>query len=211
MALAKESFLSGLRTHRLLLFSLLLCITALFAAPSLSASWARAAEKASEVFHLGQFDSSSQEFHSELPGHAVRVSANDPAAVHNWYAFQPEQPVENNASRPIAAEPRTIAFRIAGTPLSDYRLHIALLIEHPGVPVLRVAINGHTGSFFLHPKLVETENDEAVFFPSFSRVELSIDIPGSYLHPGENEISFAAVPETNDPQAPEVGFHYDAI
>lgn len=205
MALAKESLLSGLRTYRHPWFSLLLCMTALLAAPR-----AGAAEKASQVFHLGKFDSSSQEFHPELPDHSVRVSANDPAAVHNWYAFQPEQP-SDNATRPIAAEPRIIAFQIAGAPANDYRLHIALLIEHPGVPVLRVAINGHTGSFFLHPKLVETENDEAAFFPSFSRAELSIDIPGSYLHPGQNEISFAAIAETSDPQAPEVGFHYDAI
>ncbi len=205
MALANESLLSRLRTYRLPLFSLLL-----LAAPSLSASGAHAADRSSEIFHLGQFDSSSQEFHSDLPEHAVRVSANDPAAVHNWYAFQPEQPADT-ATQPIAAEPRTIAFQIAGAPAADYKLHIALLIEHPGVPVLRVAVNGHTGSFFLHPKLMETENDEAVFFPSFSRAELSIDIPGSYLHPGDNEISFAAVPETNDPQAPEVGFHYDAI
>lgn len=179
MALAKESLLSGLRTHHLPLFRLLLCTIALLAAPE-----ARAAEKASQVFHLGQFDSSSQEFHPELPDHSVRVSANDPAAAHNWYAFQPEQPSVKGEAAPVAAEPRIIAFQIAGAPANDYRLHIALLIEHPGVPVLRVAINGHTGSFFLHPKLVETENDEAVFFPSFSRAELSIDIPGSYLHPG---------------------------
>src|SRR6185437_13470124 len=203
MALANESLLSRLRTYRLPLLSLLL-----LSAPPLSASGARAADKASEVFHLGQFDSSSQEFHSDLPDHAVRVSANDPAAVRKWYAFQPEQPADN-ATRPVAADPRTIAFQIAGAPAAGYKLHIALLIEHPGVPVLRVAVNGHSGSFFLHPKLVETENDEAVFFPSFSRAELSIDIPGRYLHPGDNEISFAAVPETNDPQAPEVGFHYD--
>ena len=206
MALAKESLLSRLRTYRLPLFSLLL-----LSAPSLSASGAQAAEKASEVFHLGQFDSSSQEFHSDLPDHAVRVSANDPAAVHNWYAFQPELPSVQGEAAAVAAEPRTIAFQIAGAPAPGYQLHIALLIEHPGVPVLRIAVNGHSGSFFLHPKLVETENDEAVFFPSFSRAELSIDIPGRYLHPGDNEISFAAVPETNDPQAPEVGFHYDAI
>ena len=68
------------------------------------------------------------------------------------------------------------------------------------MPVLRVAINGHSGSFFLDPKLVETEDDESVFFPSFSRADLSFDIPGSYLHTGENEISFAAVAETNGPQ-----------
>jgi alpha-mannosidase len=163
------------------------------------------------VFHLGQFDSSSQEFHSGQPDHAVHISANDPAAVLNWYAFQPEQPGAGNVTHSIAAEARTIAFQIAGAPAANYTIHIALLIEHPGVPVLQVAINGHTGSYFLNPKLVETENDEAVFFPSFSRAELSFDLPGGYVHAGENEISFAAMPETNDPQAPDAGFHYDAI
>ena len=206
MALAKESFTSPLRTHRLRRFALLLCITAISSAP-----WTRASAQGSEVFHLGQFDSSSQEFHSGQPDHAVRISANDPAAVHNWYAFQPEQPAADNVTRSIAEEARTIAFQITGAPAADYTIHIALLIEHPSVPLLRVTVNGHTGSFFLTPKLVETENDEAVFFPSFSRAELSFDLPGSYLHAGENEISFTATPETSDPQAPDAGFHYDAI
>jgi alpha-mannosidase len=206
MALAKESLISHLRTNRLQAFGLLLCITAVLSTP-----WARGAEQRSEVFHLGRFDSSSQEFHSGQPDHGVRVAADDPAAVHDWYAFQPEQPTAGDAARPVAAEARTIAFQIAGAPAASYTINIALLIEHPGVPLLRVAVNGHTGSFFLNPKLVETENDEAVFFPSFSRAELSFDLPGSFLHPGENEISFAAVSETNDSKAPETGFHYDAI
>ncbi|MFL6428691.1 MAG: glycoside hydrolase family 38 C-terminal domain-containing protein, partial [Acidobacteriaceae bacterium] len=173
-------------------------------------SCARAAGQHAEIFHLGQFDSSSREFHSGQPDHSVRVSASDPAAVGTWYAFQPEQPAGGTAAD-IAAAPRTIVFQIAGTPAARYGIRLSLLIEHPSVPVLRVSINGHSGSFFLDPHLVRTENDEAVFFPSFSRADLAFEFPGTYLHPGENEISFAAVSETNDLQAPQAGFHYDAI
>ena len=62
MALAKESLISHLRANRLQAFGLLLCITAVLSTP-----WARGAEQRSEVFHLGRFDSSSQEFHSGQP------------------------------------------------------------------------------------------------------------------------------------------------
>jgi alpha-mannosidase len=203
MAFAIEPLTSQPRTRRLQRPGLFFSLAALLCVPS---TWAQR----TEVFQLGQFDSSSQEFHPGQPDHTVRVSTNDSAAVHAWYAFQPEQrPADIESS--IATAPRTIAFQIAGAPAPHYTVHVSVLIEHPSVPVLRVAINGHTGSFFLDPKLVETENDEAVFFPSFSRASISFDVPGSYLHPGENEMRLAAVPETNDPQAPEAGFHYDAI
>jgi alpha-mannosidase len=203
MPLASESLSSPLRLRHFppgLFFSIALLLGAL-----------PAHSQRTEVFRLGQFDSSSREFHSGRPDRAVRVSATDPAAVHDWYAFQPEQGQTGIGAIPIAAAPRIIAFSIAGTPAAHYTVHVSLLIEHPSVPVLRVAINGPTGRFFLKPKLVETENDEAVFFPSFSRADLSFDVPGTYLHAGENEISFAALPETPDPQAPDPGFHYDAI
>src|ERR1700722_6431861 len=111
MALANESLISHRRTDRLQALGLLFCIAALLTTPC-----ARAREQRSAVFHLGQFDSSSQEFHPGQPDHAVRVAADDPAAVHDWYAFQPEQPAASGAARPVAAEARTIAFTIAGTP-----------------------------------------------------------------------------------------------
>jgi hypothetical protein len=170
-----------------------------------------AQSQATRVFQLGQFDSSSKEFHSGNPDRAVRVSASDPAAVDKWYAFQPDQGQSTVGVGQTAGAAQAIAFQIAGTPAADYTVHISLLIEHPSVPVLRVIVNGHPASFFLDPKLVRTDNDEAVFFPSFSGADLSFDVPGAYLHPGENEISFAAVSETNEVLAPDAGFHYDAI
>jgi alpha-mannosidase len=170
-----------------------------------------AVSQPTEIFRLGQFDSSSKEFHSGNPDHPVRVSASDPAAAHQWYAFQPDQNQSSLGASQTPDAPRTIAFQIAGAPDAHYTVHISLLIEHPSAPVLRVVVNGHAGSFFLNPKLVQTENDEAVFFPSFSGADLSFDLPGSYLHPGENEISFAAVAEASEVLAPDPGFHYDAI
>jgi alpha-mannosidase len=203
MLLAPESSSSSVRL-RCLRSGLFVLIAVLLSARV-------AQSQATKVFQLGQFDSSSKEFRSGDPDHAVRISANDPGAARQWYAFQRDHAQSSVATSQASDAPRTIAFQIAGTPAARYTVHISLLIEHPSVPVLRVVVNGHAGSFFLDPKLVRTDNDEAVFFPSFSGADLSFDLPGSYLHPGENEISFAAVPQTSEALAPDAGFHYDAI
>ena len=110
-----------------------------------------------------------------------------------------------------ASAPRAIQFSLNGNPANAYRLRVSLLIEQSSVPALRVEINGHSGHFYLHPKLDYSMGDTiAAFFPAYSHADVDVDFPGSYLHTGTNTITLQAV-ATQDKGVPEAGFVYDAL
>ena len=111
----------------------------------------------------------------------------------------------------IEIAPRAISFSLAGPPAAAYQLHIALLIEDPSVPVLKVGINGKNGVFYLHPKLDYSGGDLVdVFDPAYSAADVVFDFPGSYLQAGANTITLQAIEEA-DEAVPDAGLHYDAI
>jgi alpha-mannosidase len=164
------------------------------------------------VFTLGRFDGSSREFSSGAPSSAVRLSVAEGGDTHRWFAYQPISNARTQGEAQIASAPRVITFKIAGDPVATYTMRVSLLIEHASVPGLRVAINGHQGTFYLDPKLDSRIGDgDAVSFPSFSQAMVAFEIPGKFLHAGENEIALSAVAGGDGPQVPDAGLNYDAI
>jgi hypothetical protein len=165
-----------------------------------------------QIFRLGNFDGSSREFSPGVPTAKVRVRADDAMSARQWYAFQPESVTRPSASASLGAAQRSVVFSIVGSPAPFYTVHASLLIEHASVPGLHVAVNGHEGTFYLDPKLDSRMGDgDAVSFPSYSQASVCFEVPGSFLHTGENEIVFSAVPQTAGKQLPDAGFNYDAI
>jgi alpha-mannosidase len=161
------------------------------------------------VWRVGVFDGSSGEFADGEPHQAVNFTVGKDQPRTNWYAFAPVALAGKAADR--ATAPRAIVFSITGQPENAYRVKISLLIEHSSVPVLRLGINGRAGGFYLHPRLDYKMGDMvAAFYPAYSRTEVEVDFPGSWLKTGENSISLQAV-SASDKGVPDAGFNYDAI
>lgn len=160
------------------------------------------------VFRIGQFDGSSGEFAQGEPRASFSFHAgHDPASA--WYGFAsiafPGKPAEG------AAAPRTISFDISGSPQRSYTLRISILIEQSSVPALRLQVNGHAGTFYLHPRLDYKMGDMvAAFDPAYSRAEVTADIPGAWLRAGANTLTLQAM-ATGTAAVPDAGFQYDAL
>jgi len=165
------------------------------------------------VFQIGEFNRSSFEFASGNPQQKVNfvVSHSDPAK--DWFGAQPA--VLSSANKPLESSietaPRAISFSLAGPPAETYQFHVALLIENPSVPALKVGINGKHGIFYLHPRLDYSSGDLVdVFDPAYSTADVEFDFPGSYLQAGANTIALQAIEEAEE-AVPDAGLHYDAI
>jgi alpha-mannosidase len=167
------------------------------------------AETEETIWRIGTFDRSSAEFADGTPDQPVRFVIHQDKPDKEWYAFAP-------AFFPLrkpdpASAARAIQFSLSSKPAGAYRLRVALLIEHPSVPALRVVINGRAGLFYLHPKLDYSMGDTtAAFFPAYSHATVEADFPASYLRQGTNSITLQAV-ATQDKGVPDVGFVYDAV
>ena len=165
------------------------------------------------VFKIGEFDRSSIEFAPRIPQQKVNfiVSQSDPAK--DWFREQSAILSSQLASADssIAAAPRAITFSLDHSPARNYRLHLALLIEAPSVPALKVTINGKEGMFYLHPVLNYDEGDQQDSFdPVYASADVEFTFPGSYLHAGANTISLQLVEEATE-EVPNASINYDAI
>jgi len=188
-------------------------------AVALFASQVTAADSWRPVWTLGAFDGSSVGFQQAVP-----VPINAPAYVvgksdskRDWHAFQPGSANGPEGRRPHPAE---IQFDLPARPAGVYRLRIAILIEHPRISALDVAINGHAGRFYPQPKLDFRQGDlEGAFFPEYSSDTVEVTFPARFLRAGLNHLTLAAVdePEPGDQgvmggtPAGDSGLVYDAL
>lgn len=165
-----------------------------------------------KVFQVGKFDRSSGEFAGGNPEQAVDFIVGKSAADKDWYAFQPSVLASAAPGAVAAADgPRKISFKLAEKPARFYTLHVAVLIESPSVPALRLTINGKHGLFFLHPRLDLSGGDvKDAFDPAYSHADIVFRFPGSYLHKGINALSLQAIEEAAR-EVPDAGIRYDAI
>lgn len=170
------------------------------------------------VWTIGTFDQSSAEFHNG--------TATDPAMPYvvgksvpdkNWFAFQPGSANGSYGRKP---HPVSIEFSLADKPTGVYQLKIALLVEHPRISALDVAVDGHTGRFYQHPKLNYNMGDvSGAFFPEYSADTITFEFPSRYLAQGTNTILLTAIdeqaggdePEAGGTSAGDSGVVYDAI
>ncbi|WP_158750942.1 polysaccharide lyase family protein [Acidobacterium sp. S8] len=183
-------------------FTLILILSVLSAPPG-------TAQTQKPVWRIGIFDRSSAEFADGAPSQPSTFVIGRDQTEKSWYGFAPSAFPAGHVE-PSSA-PRTIQFSMPEKPASGYRLRVSLLIEHSSVPALRVAINGRTGTFYLHPELDYSMGDTmAAFFSAYGHATVEFDFPGNYLHSGTNSISLQAV-ATAEKGVPDAGFNYDAI
>ena len=170
------------------------------------------------VWKIGTFDQSSSEFHSgtaAAPATTYLVGKSVPGK--NWFAFQPGS---RNGLFGHQPHPAGIQFNLAEKPGGVYRMKIALLVEHPGISALDVAINGHTGRFYQHPKLNYNMGDiSGAFFPEYSTDTITFEFPARFLLEGTNHIVLTAMDEPSPGDQPtadgtpagDSGVVYDAL
>lgn len=184
------------------------------------------------VFQIGTFDRSSEAFARGSAQHPVTFIVGKSTVRADWYAAQPAVlavPATKTAAQAagvlpataasakgatpesVDAAPRKITFTLHNPPSGSYRLHIALLLEDPSVPGLRVAINQKHGTFYLHPRLDLNSGDgNDSFNPIYSHADVVFRFPASYLHQGKNVISLQAV-EHAAKMVTNAGINYDAV
>ncbi len=176
------------------------------AQPASGNSWVK-------IFQIGSFDRSSGEFNAGTPGRNVEFNVSKSEPQKDWYALQPAAMPSAGGPQQgsIPSAPRAITFTLAGRPTGDYELHLALLVENPVVPAVKVVINGRAGLFYLHPRLDYSNGDQwDSFDPAYSAADLLFTFPGRYLKQGANRITLQFVNQAED-AAPSAGLHYDAI
>lgn len=152
------------------------------------------------VWQIGKFDKSPVEFSRAATGPITfRVGTSD--AQKDW----PGRQQTGDSYRIVFSLPA-----VEGV----YSLKIGTLIEQPRVPALRIDVNGHAGTFYLHPELSYSRSDFSYAFdPHESQSKLSIQLPSSFLKQGENILAITC---TDDPATPadeeEIGgISYDAL
>lgn len=132
------------------------------------------------IWQVGKFDESPVEFSRHASDSVTfRTDSSDPAK--DWPASQ-----ETGSTYRILFPLDSVG--------GPYVLKVAALIDQPRIPALQIGINGHSGKFFLHPKLSYSRSDFSYAFdPHESQSTVQIDIPATFLKKGENTLSIACV------------------
>ena len=149
-----------------------------------------------ELWRIGQFDKSSQEFkdsHDEDYVHSTDslVYRIGTSAEKDWLRFQPG-PANGLAGGRV--HPFTVLFNLDSVPSGQYTLLVAVLYETPRRSSLQVEVNGHRGLLIFHPRLDYSGGDwEGTFVPQTSTDERMLTIPANFLHAGQNQIVLTAL------------------
>jgi alpha-mannosidase len=170
------------------------------------------------VWKIGTFDQSSAEFNSGVATTPVAPYIVGKSVPNkNWFAFQP-----GSTNGPFGHQPHpvSIQFNLAEKPRGVYQMKVALLVEHPRISTLDIAINGYTGRFYQHPKLNYNMGDiSGAFSPEYSADTISFEFPARYLLQATNKIVLTAIDEPSPGDQPtadgtpagDSGVVYDAL
>ena len=174
------------------------------------------------VWEIGKFDHSSNEFRNSqgydyvgtVADAIFTVGVSDVAKDFPRFQPGPANGVAGGRTHPIR-----IVFDLPQAPRGVYMLRIAVLYETPRLSYLRLAVNGHEGDFYFHPKLDYGAGDwEGTFVPQTSSDEKQIEIPSRWLKEGRNEFVLTALDRPLDAEqslgdiAPGIsGLVYDAL
>ena len=152
------------------------------------------------VWQIGKFDESPVEF-APKAGSAVEFHVGASTPAKDWPGSQE------------TGETYKVIFSLDSVD-GPYTLKIGALIDRPRVPALRIEINGHSGKFFLHPKLSYSRSDFSYAFdPHESQSTIDVDVPASFLKKGENTLSITCEddPATVPGEQEIGGLSYDAL
>ncbi len=170
---------------------LLLCLLA----------FASASAEENTLWQIGKLDQSSMEFPSGPRDHVLY----QPGKSH-WAKDWPGEQRTGSAYE--------IAFNLEKAPAGIFLLKISVLTYLPRIPALEVQINGHKGTYYLHPELSYYLGDQrSIFDPHYSSSVLLVELSSRFLKQGENKLTLSCV-NTQPPytgQSEFSGIHYDFI
>jgi hypothetical protein len=153
------------------------------------------------IWQIGKFDDSPLEFSRGGAEDGISFDIGKNNAATDW----PRGQTTGHAYRILFT-----VDSVAGT----HVLKVATLIDRPRVPVLQIDVNGHAGMFFLHPQLSYARSDSTFAFdPHESQSALDIEVPSSFLKPGQNIITITCMdePPTANGEQEIGGISYDAL
>ncbi|MFZ0594081.1 MAG: polysaccharide lyase family protein [Bryobacteraceae bacterium] len=152
------------------------------------------------IWQIGKFDESPVEFARGMADSVVfRVGTSQPG--RDWPGSQQ------------TGHTYRILFPLDSA-AGSYVLKVATLIDQPRVPALRLNVNGHSGTFYLHAKLSYSRSDFSYAFdPHESQSVVNMDIPASLLKKGDNELSIECIDDPPTPKGQKEigGISYDAL
>ena len=171
------------------------------------------------IWQLGKQDYSDHEFTlwpDAQAGEPVVVRLGSGDEEKRWPKFHPGS---GNGVMGGKAYPYTLLFNLAQPPRRTFYLNLSLLFRQPRIPVLRVEINGHTGNYYLSPKLsFELGDEEDAFNPIHSSEQRRVALPARYFRAGENRLTLTCLDEpptvTHHITAGgpgDSGFYYDSL
>jgi alpha-mannosidase len=152
------------------------------------------------IWQIGKFDQSPVEF-SEKPAKMVDFHVGTSDASKDW------------PGRQSVGVPYHVLFPLSAIE-GPYVLKIGILVDRPRIPSLRIDVNGHAGSFYLHPKLSYSRSDFSYAFdPHEAQSTVSIDLPSAFLKRGENILIITPIEDPETPSGEEEigGISYDAL
>ena len=143
---------------------------AIFLACILSTSFLSALCQTTTVWEIGKYDQSADEFNGRQSDHVVyKIGKSDWA--QDWPRWQ------------RTGSAYDIRFTLNAAPQGTYSVKISLLAGYMRTPDMQVAINGHRGIFYVHPKPLYTANSAL----------LTVELPTKYLAKGENSLVLSPV------------------
>ena len=155
---------------------------------------------AQTVWQIGTFDQSPVEFSTQITK-PVDYQIGKSTAANDW------------PSRQQTGQTLRVAFALPSV-TGSYLLKVGTLIDRPRVPALQIEINGHAGTFFLHPKLSYSRSDFAFAFdPHESQSPIQIEVPSRFLKAGNNSLTISCVDDPATATGAEElgGISYDAL
>jgi len=154
------------------------------------------------AWQIGKFDGSPLEFSRG----ATEEDFTFQVGKSNWKTDWPARQGINHAYK--------IGFPLESLEGSFF-LKIATLIEKPRIPAIEISVNGHSGLFYLHPRLSYQPGDFSYAFdPHESDGDLQVEIPASFLKRENNIISLTCIddpPLGSADQEASSGLTYDAV
>ncbi len=150
------------------------------------------------IWRIGTFDHASGEFRATSDDYSdpkfdpvYRVGKSKDS--EDWQRFQPGPANGMAGGRKL---PFTILFDLPDPPTGVFRLKIAILYETSRLSHLKVDLNGHSGTFYFHPKLDYGAGDwEGTFVPQTSVDNKIIDLPAEWLRQIDNRLVLTALDE----------------
>lgn len=119
------------------------------------------------IWQFGKQDFSDHEFTlwpDPQASEPVVVRVGEGKEEKRWPKFHPGS---GNGAMGGKAYPYTLIFSLVEPPQGTFYLDLGLLFRQPRIPVLRVEVNGHTGTYYLSPKLsYELGDQQDVSIPS---------------------------------------------